>query len=379
MTGLTSITAGQATCPKASFQNWQTYFDAQGYGIAGHLPLFYGLWDEPTDFGQGLENYTSIYNQAVGYHAMLSTGVPLFVTNNIFLQQNTQAEANSLSTSVCGNNTCLINSMDIIVPIISSFEFPPALVAEGAVNQTVAEYQNWLAQTPNNNIPRQVWSYQTCSSTGTCGNTCPGPDGLYGACGGSLSFGQVATWPNYSIDGKPAANRAMEWLTFLHGFTGEIYYSPEVCEGLGPEITNICNPSVAGGWDPWNGVYYSGNWGDGTLIYSGGVLSGKVNYMGAGVTTPIILPSIRLKHIRDGVQDYEYLNALTVAGKGSVVSTQIASWITNSYTFETSGAGLQAARLNLGTTMHQLSFPPSPPTGLIAVPGVTLPNGSKIQ
>jgi hypothetical protein len=61
--------------------------------------------------------------------------------------------------------------------------------------------------------------------------------------------------------------------------------------------------------------------------------------------------------MRDGVQDYEYLNVLKNNGKSSLVSSQIASWMTNSYTFETSGAGLQAARMALGQAMHQLSYP----------------------
>jgi hypothetical protein len=78
--------------------------------------------------------------------------------------------------------------------------------------------------------------------------------------------------------------------------------------------------------------------------------------MGASVTTPIILPSVRLKHIRDGIQDYEYLNVLKNNGQSSTVNTQIASWMTNSLTFETSGAGLQAARTALGTAMHALTY-----------------------
>jgi hypothetical protein len=70
-----------------------------------------------------------------------------------------------------------------------------------------------------------------------------------------------------------------------------------------------------------------------------------------------------MKHIRDGMQDYEYLNVLTNNGQGSFVTTEINSWITNSYTFETSGVGLQAARSALGKKMHQLSLstPPAPP------------------
>lgn len=355
-TGLPAITSGQAYCFKPTFQAWQNNFTSQSYGTAGHLPLFYKLWDEPGDYSQGLENYTSVYTQAAAYHSMLTTGVPLAVTADLWFTLQSQSLANSLSTSVCGNTTCLANSIDIIIPTITSFEYMPAQGRVGGANQTAAMYATWLAATPNNGISRQYWSYLACLTAGTCSNGCPGPYPTYYGCNtGTLTTGQVTTYPNYNVDGKPAANRAMEWLSFLHGATGELYYAGDVCNTIGPSLANSCTPTGVT-WDPWNGIYYSGGWGDGTLVYAGGVVSGKINYMGASVTTPLILPSMRLKHIRDGVQDYEYLNALTVAGKSSVVSTQIASWVTNSYTFETSGAGLQAARLNLGTAMHQLTF-----------------------
>jgi hypothetical protein len=56
------------------------------------------------------------------------------------------------------------------------------------------------------------------------------------------------------------------------------------------------------------------------------------------------------------VQDYEYLNVLNNHGQGALVTTEINSWITNSYTFETTGSGLEAARSALGTAMHQLTY-----------------------
>jgi hypothetical protein len=67
--------------------------------------------------------------------------------------------------------------------------------------------------------------------------------------------------------------------------------------------------------------------------------------------------------IRDGMQDYEYLNALTNAGQGAFVQQQIASWITNSYTFNTDPTALTAARQALGQQLHQVGLqakdPPS--------------------
>jgi hypothetical protein len=125
----------------------------------------------------------------------------------------------------------------------------------------------------------------------------------------------------------------MEWMSYRNGVSGELYYS------------------LTGAWggNPWRTVLAFGGNGDGTLLYPGTAST-------VGVTKPIYLPSVRLKYIRDGMQDYEYLNILTQRGQGSFVSTQIRSWITNSYTFETTGSGLQSARMALGAAMHQLSY-----------------------
>lgn len=114
--------------------------------------------------------------------------------------------------------------------------------------------------------------------------------------------------------------------------------------------------------------------GSGTLVYPRRNPTRRHQLHGASVTIPIILPSIRLKDIRDGVQDFDYLNALTNAGQGPLVQAQIATWLTNSYTFETSGADLQSARLTLGKALHRLTYsnlllPPTNPTAQILIFG----------
>ena len=40
------------------------------------------------------------------------------------------------------------------------------------------------------------------------------------------------TYATRDIDAKPAANRALEWISFLHGQTGELYYAADVCAGM---------------------------------------------------------------------------------------------------------------------------------------------------
>jgi len=153
----------------------------------------------------------------------------------------------------------------------------------------------------------------------------------------------------------------MEWLSYRNGVTGELSY-----EATCGWETGACYGGSNG--NPWTSVYFFGEWGDGTSVYPSS--SSGTNYVtapnGSTLATPIILPSIRLKHQRDGMQDYEYLNVLTTAGKTSLVTTEINSWITNSYKFETTGAGLLAARSALGSAMHGLTYSVTllPPTGL---------------
>jgi len=274
-------------------QNWMAEFQSEDW-----LSLIFDYsCDEPPN---GCA-WATINKNAATLHAA-TPPMSALVTTNI---------ANATANGV-------LDSIDWMVPIINDMD------PQGGSLQR-STYDTWLSG--SSGPTRQLWSYQSCESSGTCTKGFVGPS--------------TATWPNYDVDGVPAANRAMEWLTFLHGQSGELYYDTDYCWGAGN-----CTGS-----DPWVSVYYAGGNGDGTLVYPG--TNAKI-----GVTDPIFLPSIRLKHIRDGMQDYEYLNALKNADKGSLVAAQINSWITNSYTFETTGTGLQAARQKLGTALHDFTYPP---------------------
>ena len=326
----TNKTMDHLAVSAAVWANWQAYANTSGWGSK----LVDFLLDEP----HTVADFQSVVAAAQTRHSLNNPGIPEIVTADIWWGQLSQAAADAFSTSVCGNPSCIGNSIDVLTSTIYYFDY------EGQTPQTAAPYQKWLAGSTDG-IKREWWMYQACTSAGTCTDGTPGPtpEGLGG--------GNVWNYPNYNVDGVPAANRAMEWMSFLHGNTGELYYAADVCNT--PSYHPACTASGQT-WDPWNGIYYSGGWGDGTLVYAGSSNPAMPNYV--GVATPIVLPSIRLKHIRDGVQDYEYLNALKVAGEASVAQQQVSSWITNSYTFETSGTGLQTARLNLGTAMHQLTY-----------------------
>ncbi len=123
---------------------------------------------------------------------------------------------------------------------------------------------------------KSLWFYQSCASHG-----CNGKGAEY-----------FNGWPSYMIDASGPANRVMQWIAWKYRIEGELYYS--------------VNEAYAQG-DPWVDVRRFGGNGDGTLFYPGRpiLIGGK---------TDIPIESIRLKLIREGMEDYEYLALLTQWG-----------------------------------------------------------------
>jgi uncharacterized protein (TIGR03382 family) len=151
-----------------------------------------------------------------------------------------------------------LGDIDIIVPAINHMESVNAPY-EGDQRPL---YDCFLAS------GKKLWMYQSCMSQG-CAFGDP-PSGLQ--------------WPSYMIDVSGPRNRIMQWADFKEGVTGELYY----------ETAN------AFGHDAWSNQFdFNGN-GDGTLFYPG--TPAKI-----GGSTQVPVASIRLKQIRDGIEDYEYL------------------------------------------------------------------------
>ena len=139
--------------------------------------------------------------------------------------------------------------------------------------------------------------------------------------------------------------------------------------------------------DPWQGVAYNGTNGDGTTAYPGRQVGNPMGRSDVGVTTPIILPSRRMKNIRDGIQDYEIINVLNNNGQSAAVTAAYNSFMVtlNGNTGLNSGnwsfnntesaigpftSDLPDARATLGTTMHHLTYsavlaPPPTLTGTL--------------
>jgi hypothetical protein len=157
-----------------------------------------------------------------------------------------------------------VDLVDIVVP-----------VAETMNDSARAKYDEFLARGPT----KQLWWYQSCDSHG-CG----------GCDAGMASFDAIHGMPSYVIDSDARQNRAMEWLSFIYDVGGELYFETAMNLPAGLD------------WD--SGIAYCGfgGSGDGTLFYPGKPTDARI-----GGTTQIPLESVRMKLIREGMEDYEYL------------------------------------------------------------------------
>ncbi len=136
---------------------------------------------------------------------------------------------------------------------------------------------------------KHLWIYQSCASHG-----CGGKGGAY-----------FEGWPSYMIDASGAANRVMQWVAWKYKAEGELYFS--------------MNEAYAYPGDPWTDFFLSGGNGDGTLFYPGRPAR-------IGGHTDIPIESLRLKLIREGMEDFEYL-ALVAAARGMKAADEFAARI----------------------------------------------------
>jgi hypothetical protein len=276
----------------AYIRNFVSHFKEKGWY---HI-LFDYTWDEPYDREdfEALKNRAAVVRQA-------DPGMRLLVTTNVSQ----------------GAEYGITGIVDIWTPLINEMNDKPGSVcwdSDYAGNQR-SLYSPFIAG------GKELWWYQSCMSHG---------------CGVSDSGSSCFTrWPSYAIDIPALSNRIMEWLSFKYDISGELYYS-----------TTYAYFGVSGNDDPWNNQYYFWGNGDGTLFYPG--RPGKI-----GGTHHIPVESIRLKMIREGLEDYEYMNLLKNLGEESFVRTQVDSVVMNTYTFSYDPEALYSAREKMAQRIQE--------------------------
>jgi len=204
----------------------------------------------------------------------------------------------------------LAEVVQIWVPLVNCLEIKPG-------------YPDFCGDTPPSDAyarqtqpGKSLWFYQSCASHGC--NIVGGP--------------YFTGWPSYMIDVPGAANRVMQWLAWKFRMDGELYYSMN--EAYGQDN------------DPWVNIRLFGGNGDGTLFYPG-----RPDRIGGKSDIPI--ESIRLKLIREGMEDYEYL-ALLARLDGRRAADRFADRIVQkSYLWESRPEVFLQVRKELGESLDR--------------------------
>jgi Domain of unknown function (DUF4091) len=160
-----------------------------------------------------------------------------------------------------------------------------------------------------------LWSYTTCNT----------------------GFGNAPEW---LVDYPPINERIQAgFLNWTQGATGILYYRSD-------------------GWTAGNTI---GSWNNVDTTACGGGLGrpgdGIFLYPPGPIASTESAPGIRLKAIRDGIQDYEYAQILNNLGQVAFVNSTIQPIATSWSNWNHNPNTLEAARLQLGQQLHQLSPP----------------------
>jgi len=228
--------------------------------------------------------------------AIVHAGDPNFRTlTTTTIQQATQHNA--------------LDSLDILVPIVNEMY--------GTQNDPYpgdqrSQYDTWLAE-PN----KLLWMYQSCEPSSSCTN-----GDVEGYSG----------WPTMFIDATAISNRMMPWMEFAYQASGELYY----------DTTYAMSQQ-----DAWQSQYEFGNNGDGSIFYPG-----KPSLIGG--THDIPIESLRMKMMREGFQDYEYLHLLVTNGAAAFAQTELAKVVTNPGSWAQDPAVIEQVRSEIADELEKI-------------------------
>ena len=175
-------------------------------------------------------------------------------------------------------------------------------------------YDVFLANTSR---PKEVWIYAACGSHGCTRNNHSYTNG----------------WTGYEIDSPASEQRAMAWTAFRYRLNGALYYDMAI------KLTTA-----------WDDQYYSTGNGDGTLFYAG--TPSRI-----GGTRAVPIESLRMKYVRDGYEDYEYLKYLRDHGRSTEAYSIARSLFPTAYSTSRTDAQVQAARKQLVDLVRGLVSP----------------------
>jgi hypothetical protein len=261
--------------------------------------LFYYLWDEPT---RSMDDDVAALGRAAH-----------------------QADPGVRNLVTVARNQALQGVVDIWVPLINCLEMKPGFPPYCDEFAPRDAYQSELA------AGRGLWWYQSCASHGC------------NIIGGDYFRG----WPSYMIDASPVGNRIFQWLAWKGGIEGELYFNMDESFGRGgPALEKDLEKEREK--DPWETQLLFGGNGDGTLFYPG-----KTSRIGGDTDIPI--ESIRLKLIREGLEDYEYLHLCERFGLKELATRVAAGLASSLYQWDHRPESLYAYRRQMGEALSRKS------------------------
>ena len=201
--------------------------------------------------------------------------------------------------------------IDTMVPVANYLDDKPGN-SQFSGNQR-PRYDQFLTDPRN-----RLWAYTSCMSEG-CGDP-PTPEPYW------------VGWPGYPIDEPASEARAMGWQSFRYDTSGELYFDVDY--------------HLVNAWT--DDLYDFGGNADGTLFYPG-----RPDVIGG--TTDVPVESIRLKLIRDGYEDYEYLSYLSDNGMGRQARSLARKLFPNMYSSSVSDALMQRAHRRLAELVASLA------------------------
>eukprot|EP00038_Savillea_parva_P025128 m.46339 g.46339 ORF g.46339 m.46339 type:complete len:659 (+) comp6748_c0_seq1:59-2035(+) len=210
----------------------------------------------------------------------------------------------------------MTSQINVWVPIINYIDNDPAICTgypPWADGNTRPVYDDLVAQGDD------LWWYQSCMSEG-CASAKPPPGE---GCKSKSSPCYNGTWPSYMIDAPATFNRVMSWMSYAYDMRGELYWG-----------TNAADRNATQAWeDQW----IAGGNGDGTLTYSG-----LPSMIGGSTVVPIA--SQRLKLIRDGLEDLEYMYAAEARVGRDRVLAEVHRVVASTHKWEHDAAAYWEAR-----------------------------------
>ncbi len=207
----------------------------------------------------------------------------------------------------------MAKAADILCPNLNCF-------FERSGGQTCKNVQSYEALKEKLGPRSKVWWYQSCNSHGCTGGPTSNPEV-------ELAYDD---WASYMIDHSALSNRAMGPLAFLVGIEGELYFDT---------VASYQSKS------PWEELFQFGGNGDGTFFYPA--------TPALGVRRHAPVETLRLKQLRDGLEDYEYLTLLAKNGKAELARALVRRWVHSGYEITEDPQKWAAAREEAATALKK--------------------------